>query len=151
MSRTLQDQALELYYLHPPRLRPGIQGAVFYSLLSLDQAFNLMTPSSSSQLAPFHPDSHFISLKEVYFPNDSARAQCSILGPCPLILLVSLKITGKQAIFKKKTVLESLVLMPLKQTFSQHVTHGTEPSSACARIKSLSKYKALPVVIASIE
>lgn len=74
MSRTLQYQALELYYLHPPRLPLGIQGAVFYSLLSLDQAFNLMTPSSSSQLAPFHPDSHFISLKEVYFPNDSARA-----------------------------------------------------------------------------
>lgn len=72
-------------------------------------------------------------------------------GQRPLVSLVSLKITGKKAILKKKTVLESLVLMPLKQPLSQHVTCGPEPGSACARIKSLSKYKALPVVIAPIE
>jgi len=100
-GRTPQHPALELYNFHPPRFSPGAQAAPIYSLLSLDQAFILMTPSSSSQLAPFHPDSHFISFKEIYFPNDSARAQCSILGQRPFILLVSLKITGKQAIFKR--------------------------------------------------
>ena len=73
-------------------------------------------------------------------------------------LIFSDKMSGRTVSFtkkkkkkKEKGVLESLILTALKQTFSQHVTCGTEPGSACARIKSLSKYKAVPVVTAPIE
>lgn len=79
-------------------------------------------------------------------------------GAASLGLTRELKYNRKESYFflpkikkKKKGVLESLILTALKQTFSQHVTCGTEPGSACARIKSLSKYKAVPVVTAPIE
>lgn len=82
-------------------------------------------------------------------------------GAASLGLTRELKYNRKESYFffftknkkkkKEKGVLESLILTALKQTFSQHVTCGTEPGSACARIKSLSKYKAVPVVTAPIE